>query len=462
MGTYTRLGSSLLVSKLASDPLGALHRAVVITGGSFEHHVLVRSFSEELLRAGLDSRLDEASRVAALLAGARAFGLGYRIERGKAPHALWDHVPGRSLAQLIDKAKQDQIPFGVEHALTVIQGLALGIVQMQARGVSHGLINPHCVWVGMDGTIRLLDAPIGSLVKGLLAEMPSARKMLAPYLQGPDNDGFQQDLFALGAVFYELLTFAGLPLGADLGVSLDRATLSAAQEEAPLPTELRAFLGRLLLGLQPFTSVQAFNAELERVLYGGECSPSTFSMAFFMHTLFREENDREVAAMKVEQSQDYLAFTTAGETLPSEPAKVTLTEGLAEAPSRQKNTMLIGAGLIAVLALALGYYFFGRQQVEPAAQKQLEVPKRPQTKPEPQKAEPASKATAEGVQAVAPQKDLTETRPAEEKSKIQKRTGEASPLLLDLERQQKAAEQRLEEQRKKEQRLGERKQPEEK
>ena len=72
MGTYTRLGSYLLASELASDPFGAIYRAVVITGSSFDRHVLVRTFSEELFQAGMNARLVEAGRVATLLGGARS------------------------------------------------------------------------------------------------------------------------------------------------------------------------------------------------------------------------------------------------------------------------------------------------------------------------------------------------------------------------------------------------------
>ena len=90
MGTYSRLGSYLLASELTSDPFGAIHRAVVITGNGFDRHVLVRTFSEELFQAGLDTRLAEAGRVVPLLGGARIFGLGYQIEDGKTPHLAWD------------------------------------------------------------------------------------------------------------------------------------------------------------------------------------------------------------------------------------------------------------------------------------------------------------------------------------------------------------------------------------
>ena len=252
MGTYTRLGSYLLTSELTSDPFGAIHRAVVIVGTRFDRHILVRTFSEELFQAGMNTRLPEAGRVVPLLGGARTYGLGYRIESGKAPHVAWDYVPGRSLAQLIEKARQEQIPFGVDHALTVIQGVAQGIVQMQAKGISHGVLSPHSVWVSFEGATQIVDAPYAALAKAMLAKAPTAKRKLAPYLQGPENNGLQQDLFALGAILYELLTFEHLPIGGDLQAVLDQATLKAAQEDAPLPAEIRAFLGRLLLGRQPF------------------------------------------------------------------------------------------------------------------------------------------------------------------------------------------------------------------
>src|SRR5512143_3104816 len=151
MGTYTRLGSYLLASELSGDSLGSIHRGVMIAGSNFDRHVLVRTFSEELFQAGMNTRLPEAGRVVPLLGGARIFGLGYRLEGGKSPHVAWDYVPGRTLAKLIEKAKVEQIPFGVDHALTVIQGVAQAIVQMQAKGVNHGILSPHSVWVSFEG-----------------------------------------------------------------------------------------------------------------------------------------------------------------------------------------------------------------------------------------------------------------------------------------------------------------------
>ncbi len=458
MGTYTRLGSYLLASELTSDPFGAVSRAVSITGSTFERHVLVRTFSEELLQAGMNVRLAEGGRVVPLLGGARIFGLGYRIEGGKAPHVAWDYVPGRSLAQLIEKAKQEQIPFGVDHALTVIQGVAQGIVQLQAKGLSHGVLSPHSVWVSFEGATQLVDAPFAGLAKSMLAKAPALKQKLACYLQGPENDALQLDLFALGAILYELLTFERLPVDGDLQAILDHATLKAAQEEAPLPGEIRAFLGRLLLGRQSFTTVEAFSTELERVLYDGEYSPTTFNMAFFMHTLFREENDRDVTAMKVEQGDNYLAYTPVGETMRSGAARIEHSEGQAENKTGQSNsTLLIVGGLVVVVILGLGYIFFGRPKLDPAIQKQLAELQVLKVQLEQQKSDLDAKAKAENEKTTQLQKQLGETKSVEEKAKIQKQLDDARERRLELERQQKAAEQKLTEQKQNEQKLADQK-----
>jgi TonB family protein len=455
MGTYTRLGSYLLASELASDPFGAIHRAVVNAGTAFDRHLLVRTFSEELFQAGMNARLPEAGRVVPLLGGARIFGLGYRIEGGKAPHVAWDYVPGRSLAQLIEKAKQEQIPFGVDHALTVIQGVAQALVQMHAKGVTHGVLSPHSVWVSFEGATQIVDAPFAALVKSMLPKAPTVKQRLAPYLQGPENDPLQQDLFSLGAVLYELITFEQLPLGGDLQAVLDRAVLKATQEDAPLPAEIRAFLGRLLLGRQPFATVEAFSAELERVLYDGEYSPTTFNMAFFMHTLFREENDRDATAMKAEQGDNYLAYTAAGETLRSGSTRVEHLDGHDEAKASQKNsTLLIGGGLAAVVVLGLGYILFGRK-TDPALQKQLAELQLLKVQIEQQKSDLDAKVKAEADKTAQLQKQLSESKTVEEKAKIQKQLDEAQQRKQELERQQKLAEQRLTEQRSAEQKLAE-------
>ena len=460
MGSYTRLGSYLKATELAGDPLGTVHRAVVIAGAVFDRHVLVRTFSEELLQAGLPVRLSEAGRVWALLGSNRIFGQGYRFEGGAAPHVAWEHVQGRSLAQLIERAKQEQIPYGVDHALTVIQGMAQGIVQMQSKGLGHGILSPHSVWVSFDGATQLMDAPYAGLINDLLAKAPQAAASLGCYLQGSRADVLQRDLFALGAVLYELLTFERLPVGGDLQAVLQQATLQAAQEDTPIPEEIRSFLGRLLLGQEPFTTVEAFNTELERVLYDGEFNPTTFNMAFYMHTLFRDDNDRDLAEMKAEQGDNYLAYTPMGESLLSGATRTIPIEPPAEPRTTQKRTtLLVGGGLAAVVILGLGYLYLGRPRLDPAIQAQLVEFKRIKAEIEQKKAELDALARSESDKIAQLQKQSGEAKSVEEKARLQKLVEEARQRRLEVERQQKQTDQMLVEQKAAEQKLAEPKSP---
>ncbi|MDP2876230.1 MAG: hypothetical protein Q8O00_08605, partial [Holophaga sp.] len=315
MASYTRLGTYLLANELTADPFGRIHRGLSLSGSSLERHALVRTFSDEIIEAGLPSKLEEINRVAALLTTQRGFGHGYKVFGGRSMHVACDYVQGRSLAQMLEKSKVEQIPLGVDHALSVLQSLAQALVQLHGKGLSHGMLSPHSVWISFEGATHILDAPFAACLHTLLPKCPTIQASRASY-QGPSGtSALQQDLFALGAVFYELLTLSKLPSHDLLTATLAKATLKAAQEDDLIPTEILGILKRLLGVEKGFESPSVFITELERVLYDGDYSPTTFNMAFFMHTLFREENEHDNQAMKADQAADFSPF------LETEPTK---------------------------------------------------------------------------------------------------------------------------------------------
>jgi len=315
MASYTRLGNYLLANELTADPFGKIHRGLTLSGSNFDRHVLIRTFSEEVTEAGIGTKLEEASRIASLLAGQRGFGHGYKLEAGRTPFMVCDYVQGRSLAQMLEKAKIEQIPLGVDHALSVLQGVAQSLVQLHAKGVSHGTLSPHSVWVSFEGATQILDAPVSHILQGMLPRCLVASASLSRYRGVAGTTALQHDLFSLGAIFYELLTLEKLPSPELLSPTLAKATLKAAQEDGPVPQEIMGLLKRLLGVEKVFESPSAFSSELERVLYDGDYSPTTFNMAFFMHTLFREENEHDNQAMKADQAADFSPF------LEAEPSK---------------------------------------------------------------------------------------------------------------------------------------------
>jgi serine/threonine protein kinase len=345
MASYTRLGSYLLASELTSDPSGKIQRGLTLLGSAFDHHKLIRTFSDELMEAGLGAKLGEAQRVADLLAGVRGFGANYHVEAARPAHVVCDYIPGRSLAQVLKKTREEQIPLGVDHALSVLQGMAQSVIQLHGKGVYHGTLSTHSIWVSYEGATDVLDAPYAAILQSLLPKARNLETALAPYRSAAATSPLQQDLFALGAVLFELLTLERLPAGAGIPAALASATLKSAQEDGPIPAEILQLLNRLLLVEAPFTTSAAFNESLEKVLYDGEYSPTTFNMAFFMHTLFREEADADAQAMKGDQAADYTPFLT------SDSGSRTMLE-----PASSGNVMkyaVIGGGIVVVLFGAL-------------------------------------------------------------------------------------------------------------
>ncbi len=354
MASYTRLGSYLLADELTADPFGKIYRGLTLIGSTFDKHFLVRSFSEEVVNAGLGEKAEEMNRTASNLAGTRGFGNNYHIEGGKTPMVASDHVPGRSLAQMIEKAKHEQIPLGVDHSLSVLQGLAQALIQLHSKGISHGILSPHSIWVSFEGATQILDAPYAAILNSLLAKCPVISASLARYRRVTANP-LHQDLFSLGAILYELLTFEKLPAQDQIPAALSRATLKAAQEDGPLPQEILELLNRLLMVKQPFENAGAFGAELERVLYDGDYSPTTFNMAFFMHTLFREENELDNQALKTDQTADFTPFVTI------DPGVYVGGEGGMSAGNK-KTLKLAAVGVVVLLGLAGLFSFWNAQQ----------------------------------------------------------------------------------------------------
>jgi serine/threonine protein kinase len=175
MTSYARFGPYISSDLITSDPFGNIHRGLAFSGKTFERHVLIRTFSPELLEAGISSHLDKTPSVRTERA------LGSFAMAGKTPLVVFDDLPGRSLAQVISKAKQENLPFGLDQALAVLSGLAQAILDLHSTGKGHGSLSPHSIWLSYEGTIHLWDAPYASFLKSLFPKSPLASAAMAPY-----------------------------------------------------------------------------------------------------------------------------------------------------------------------------------------------------------------------------------------------------------------------------------------
>ncbi len=128
------------------------------------------------------------------------------------PYVVMEYVEGATLQDLF----RQQIPRNVPEKITLMTQLCAGLAYAHRAGVVHGDITPGNVMVTRNGVLKILDfgmASIGSAYEPKLA-FGTIAYMAPEQANGATRDR-RWDIFASGAIFYELLSgrraFAGDP-----------------------------------------------------------------------------------------------------------------------------------------------------------------------------------------------------------------------------------------------------------
>ncbi len=140
------------------------------------------------------------------------------------PYLALEYVSGGSLAQRLDGT-----PWPANEAARMVLPLALAVQHAHDMGVVHRDLKPANVLIGSDGTPKVadfglakrLDAGDGPTQTGAVLGTPS---YMAPEQAAGDNRavGPASDVYALGAILYELLTGRPPFKGATLFETIDQ------------------------------------------------------------------------------------------------------------------------------------------------------------------------------------------------------------------------------------------------
>lgn len=360
--TYSRFGEFLLLKQRTQDGLGTLWRAGEMERNGFKRIVWLRRFDQAGMdRAALSADIGAANQIAGVLKAANVVRNATYGSEGGVSFVAWDYVPSQPLDQVIARAGQEQFPISIDNALLIVEKLAASLaaasaVELKGEPLIHGFLVPHLALIGNDGEAQV--AGFG-LARGLRANLDKAvvRKLAEPYvapevLAKVPATG-RSDVFSLGAILFHILS--GQPLPADpllRTAALDAPTL--AFEEGPIPQDVLAIIKTALAQLPDdrYASAAEFKKELEKLLYGGAYSPTTFNLALFMDRLFRNEIEQEDRDLQRERAVDVGAYYQPPKSeapLPAPPAPAASRTGLYAA---------IAGG--AVLLLVTGYLLVGR------------------------------------------------------------------------------------------------------
>ncbi|RMH21601.1 MAG: hypothetical protein D6696_05500, partial [Acidobacteria bacterium] len=305
MAGASRFGDFVLLKKLSEDALGEIYRAGQMAGDSLSKVMLLRLYTGldgEALAAAMSARAVGLADGPGLLAP-RATG----VVEGLA-FSAYDYVSGKDLPSLARRANDGFSALAAEHAVLIVERLAKGLALLHAGGASgeaicHGFLVPQLIWVSNEGEARLLGFEAGP---GLARLDLGRRSELEPYRSPETRTGGEpgppDDVYALGAIFFELLTGRPPAPAQDVESQLQRATLIA--DHQPLPDGLANVL-RHSLAPAPSRVADAgrWHQMLSRYMSDAGVRATHFDLAFFMHELYRDEIHREDDELAEEKSQ---------------------------------------------------------------------------------------------------------------------------------------------------------------
>lgn len=449
MSKYEKIGNFLLFEKIDEDKLSKSYLAGQFSGNQVTAICTVKKFDHSLSTLP-DFTLDMNQETENLkqLANPNIIRASAFVQEKSEFGAVLEYVEGKCLRTVLNKCGQDGFPFTVDHSLLVASRLCTALEylhskKMNEQRLTHGFVCPETIYVTYDGEIRVQYL---GLARSLM-QFPAGRdkffhdykNYLAPEVLSQGKLDKAADIFCVGLVLYEMLQGEALyskGRSANIAELIESAQMNTtAGERAPVPDDLKKVLHQALSQdpAQRFATVADMRKALDLLLFSSEFSPTTFNLAFFMHSLFRDtidEENKSIAAYKktdVAQhvkeepppplKQEHPVGAAAAKDVPNIPLSAdrvsvpTLGEtdifgGAAEPKSRMP--LIIGI-LVAVAAIGgIGYFAF--KPAAPATQQQNTQPARPALTPEQLKAQDAERVRlqqeATAAQEEAKKKDV--------------------------------------------------------
>jgi TonB family protein len=326
MAKREKFGKFVLLEDIETSSLGVEDRAAKLGPTGIEKIVSILRLRPALsANAEIAKNLMDQVKVAAQLQNPnviRIYGIG-KVEA--VYYVSYEFIEGKSLGAIFERCRRDTFPFSVDHALLIASKVCSALEYSHGRKTEggrryyHGLLNTGNVLVSYEGEIRVRG--FGHWLAGV-RDAGGLRDQDALYLSPEQAAGgmgdTRSDIFGVGALLFEALTGRPLFEGGREGDTTGR--LAAARLQNPsgdddsVPKPIADILARSL-AQDPsgrYAEIQELRKAIDTLLFSGDFSPTTFNLAFFMHSIFRDDIDRESKQIKEEREASYADFLTDG------------------------------------------------------------------------------------------------------------------------------------------------------
>ncbi len=311
---YRVFGSCILLKEVFEDDLGHLFRAGTIADESLDRSIWLRVFDGPGLPSqAIIASFEEARSIAEALHGSQLPTHPLFLDADGVPGLACDYVPGQPLNRVLARARDEAFPLQPDNTLLIVEKLALALtagesISLSGKPLAHGFLHPGLIYLSNDGEALVTGFGVGPTLLDACNDPDAAagvRAYLAPEALADRMPSQQADVYSLGAILFHLLTGTALPVNpAERAAALEAAHV--AWDGEGLEQDISAILNRSLAPAPAdrFASSAEFRTELDRLIYGGAYSPTTFNLALFMDRLFRAEIEEDELALKHEAEID--------------------------------------------------------------------------------------------------------------------------------------------------------------
>lgn len=361
-----------LLERQEETGIGALWRAANISDGKVQEYFLLNMVSEKL--AGNDDFVDQFLNQSMTTSKLEHPNILRQVtnapENGQLA-SVYEFHEGFSLEKVLDRCNSDGFPLSIDHALLVTSKMLSALAYAKSKHMTHGFINPAVVFVTHEGEIKLTSFQFNTALRalpGLVADLePTYRPYVPTNMDYTSEDRDMLDIFGCGSILFEMLTgerFNQNGAG-DVAARIKNATTASEGENIPAAIADMLIASLDANAASAYTDIQKMAKDMDDLLYSGEYSPTTFNLAFFMHSAFRIEMEELGEKMNSERERNFSnelkANATSAAVAPvakAEPAKVNqprppqAVPTQAAPPAKSKLPLFIGIA-VAVAAIVV-------------------------------------------------------------------------------------------------------------
>ena len=321
-------GKYVLLNKIALGGMAEIFRAKTVGAEGFEREVVIKRilphYTED--EAFVTMFIDEAT-VAAKLSHANIVQIYDFDNLDNCYYIAMEYIEGQDLKRVVDLARKKEKALSVGLCTWILIEASKGLHYAHTRkyrneplNIVHRDVSPHNVMVSYNGEVKIMDFGIAKAASRSTATRAGTVKGKCAYMspeqaKGHELDG-RSDLFALGVMFWEMLTserlFAGDTDFATLSNVLKCEVAKPSTHNSEIPEELDAIIVKALAAEADdrYSDVGEFITDLQRFFFATVTDSVQAQLADLIQELF----EADIQALADLQASETESYSSAGIT----------------------------------------------------------------------------------------------------------------------------------------------------